>query len=1532
MKKLLLLLAIVFSFDGFSQAITVNTNTYSVPQLVSNVLINSPCVSVENITWRTGTNYGSSNGIGYFENTNPSFPMQSGVILTTGSATSAEGPNSVLLNEGSANWVGDADLEATLAAAGIPMISTNATVLEFDFTPISSSFSFDFIFASEEYGNYQCQFSDAFAFLLTNMNTGVTTNLAVVPNTNLPISVVTIRDFVYNSSCPSANAQYFGLFNGGSAAAGSPTNFNGQTKVLNASAVLVPDTPYHIKLVIADRTDYESDSAIFLSSNSFNLGQDVLGADLTIAANTALCPGTNHVITTGLNPATNSFSWTRNDEVLVGETGPSLTVNQPGTYAVTYDDPTDTCPPRTSNMIIEYYPELVTGTPVDLFKCDNGAATYNFDLSFNTPLILAGMDPGTQVSYHASLADANNNASPLALNYNGTPGQTIYVRVKSANTPCFVVRQFNLQTAAGPLATQPQNLTACENSFTNPNGSFVLGSQIAAILNGQSELTNIVTFHSTLANAQNGVSPLSTTLFGAPNGTTVYVRVQNVFDTSCYTTTSFELFVNPKPPVDVLPPVIVCDQYILPALTHGNYFTATNGGGTPLFAGDIIDATQTIFIYNESGGIPNCKSNSSFLVTVIDPETVTPTSGTYCSSYTLPPLDYGNYYSEPGGNGNQIPAGTTINTTQTIYVYYISPEAPFCEVDSNFEVTLMPSPDIPNYPNVVVCSSYTLPQIPLGNYYTGPNGGGTQLPAGTVITTSQNIYVYTESGTAPNICSDQDQFYVTVNYTAPADINQCGPYQLPSLPGGGKYFTGPNGTGTELPAGSNISSTQTVYINFPNSDCGGALSFHITISQPPVDTLQDVATCDTYTLPALTNGVYYTESGGNGTMLSAGDIISTDQTIYIYAESTSVCSNESSFTVTIIPPPAIDSRSDIDICNSYTLTALTAGNYYTGPGGTGEMLPAGTVLYESMTVYIYAETDTTPACTAENSFELFIFSVQADDPDDVVACDSYVLPPLNIGNYYMLPGGPAGGEGTMMYAGDVITSTMLMYVYIESGERINCHDENEFLITINETPVLPSFADQFACGAYTLPALTQGNYFTGAGGTGTMLNAGDQITSSQTIYVFAETATVPNCTDEASFHVTIFNVDDQPDVTSCSSYTLPALTAGKYYTEPGGMGTLLNPGTVISEDQTIYIYAPSPFNPVCYDETSFDVLIIPVPVANAIPASMRLICDEDGTNDGATSFDLTQFDTTVLGTQTGPEFSIAYYETLADANTSSNPVTTSALEVVYVRVNNLLVPDCYDIMAINIIVNKLPEPTPTGGIICYDMETQTLLGAPFTISSGLPSGGHTFQWSDAAGNIVGTGSNYIANEPGTFTLVVTRTSTGCTSSPVSVTVTASEPAVVSYTISPDFSDNPMITVVALGTGSYEYSLDGGSFQTSPVFENVSSGIHIISVRDSNGCGVTTTEALVVNYPHFFTPNGDGFNDTWNIVDLREKMDSHISIYDRYGKLITNIRPDGAGWDGTYNGRQMPSTDYWFVVNYVDEGTAKEFRAHFSMKR
>ena len=92
-------------------------------------------------------------------------------------------------------------------------------------------------------------------------------------------------------------------------------------------------------------------------------------------------------------------------------------------------------------------------------------------------------------------------------------------------------------------------------------------------------------------------------------------------------------------------------------------------------------------------------------------------------------------------------------------------------------------------------------------------------------------------------------------------------------------------------------------------------------------------------------------------------------------------------------------------------------------------------------------------------------------------------------------------------------------------------------------------------------------------------------------------------------------------------------------------------------------------------------------------------------------------------------------------------------------------------------------------------------------------------------------------------------------------------------------------------------------------------------------------SLVIDYPKYFTPNGDGHNDTWNIIGMNQ-ADAKLYIFDRYGKLIKQISPSSGsdGWDGTYNGQQLPSTDYWFSLDYTENGAAKQFKAHFSMKR
>ncbi len=1537
MKKILLVIILLFTIFGFSQPLSVSTTSHTVPQLVNDVLINSPCVSATNITWSTGSNFGSSNGIGFFQNSNPNFPMNSGVVLSTGNALNAAGPNTSLLNDGSVAWPGDSSLEATLAASGIPMVSKNATVLEFDFTPISPNFSFDFVFASEEYGNYQCHYSDAFAFLLTNMNTGVTTNLAVVPSTTLPISVVTIRDSQYNSSCPSANAQFFGSFNGGSAAAGSATNFNGQTKLLTAAAPLIPNVPYHIKLVIADRLDPQSDSAIFISSDSFNIGQDVLGQDLTIANNTALCYGSTKTLTTGLSTADYTFVWKKNGDVLPSETNSSLVINQPGTYTVTYTNLSNFCQPITDNIVVEYYPEIVTANPTTIYRCDSGAATYNYNLDINTPVVKAGLDASAVVTYHSSQSDAENGINPLPLVYNSASGQTVYVRIKLPDTGCYVVKSFQLMVSPGPVANQPADFVKCARSQYQNNAVFNLTQQNAQILNGQPASVNIISYYTSQLDANNGTNPITNVLTGLYSNTTIYVRVENVSDPLCYSLTHFNLVVTPIPPVDDLDDVVVCNSYTLPPLVNGNYFTAPNGNGIPLFAGNEIIQTQTIYIYNQPGGPGTCGSNSSFKVKIIDPSSLSPSSVTRCGSYTLTNAPYGGYFTQPGGMGSPIPTGTVFTSSQVIHYYYKTEIAPFCEIDTDLNITILPLVEVGERPDVFECTSYTLPPLSIGNYYTGQNGTGTLLHAGDVITTSQTIYVYASSNVSTT-CSDEDSFDVIIGMPQPSDVNQCNGYTLPALPIG-NYFTGPMGTGTIIPAGTVINASTTVYIYAPTTsglnNCTDNMHFTLNIAQPEVDVLNDVSVCESYTLPALNHGSYRTGVDGTGVILYPGNVIVSTQKIYIFERLNATCFNQSSFMVTINPLPNIDSRSDIDICDQYVLSALNVGNYYTGPGGTGTMLPAGTVITTSQKIYVYAVSNTTPPCSIENSFQINIFSTSSDAPADVTACDSYTLPALTTNNkYYTLSGGPDGG-GTEIPAGTTLTTSQTLYVFKESLIRtsFSCVDEHSFTITINKTPILPSFANITACNSYTLPALSLGNYYTGPNGTGTLLNAGDAITSTQKIYVFAHTATTPDCSSEASFTATIYNVDNLPNITICENYKLPVLSVGNYFTGSGGTGTMLAAGTIISNSQTIYIYGTSTFSPSCSDESSFTVTIIDTPFANPAPITMRTVCDEDGTNDGITSFDLTTLSATILGTQTGSEFTIAYYESITDAANQINAVTSTIKPLVYVRVSNTLATSCYDIKTVAIVVNKLPAPTPVDGVICIDSKTGTLLN-PYTMYSGLPASAYTFVWTNENGQTVGTGTSYQAVLPGVYTLVATNKITGCASVPVDVNVIPSEPAIVSYTVNEDFADSQNITVVAIGQGNnFEYQLDNEAFQDSPVFDHVTSGVHTITVRDKYGCGSTTIQALVVNYPKFFTPNGDGYNDTWNIRDLADQKNAMITIYDRYGKVLKYLRPNNSGWDGTYNGALMPSDDYWFSVSYKNkDNEEKEFKAHFAMKR
>jgi gliding motility-associated-like protein len=292
---------------------------------------------------------------------------------------------------------------------------------------------------------------------------------------------------------------------------------------------------------------------------------------------------------------------------------------------------------------------------------------------------------------------------------------------------------------------------------------------------------------------------------------------------------------------------------------------------------------------------------------------------------------------------------------------------------------------------------------------------------------------------------------------------------------------------------------------------------------------------------------------------------------------------------------------------------------------------------------------------------------------------------------------------------------------------------------------------------------------------------------------------------------------------------------------------------------------------------------------------------------------------------------------------------------IWIRVEDNLT-GCARLVSFNATVAPLPEPVietaNNSHVICVDFLTDQVVRPLLLTASNLIPGTFTYEWYEASNptTVIGTGSTYLVDTAATggatrtYTVVMTSTNPTlpCNQASASFDVIQSGQAVVpagtvGYVVTNAFSDLQTITVNVDGHGTYAYSLDDGPRQTSNVFENVPLGEHTITVWDTEGGMDNSCDPLVISgvsiidYPHYFTPNGDGIHDTWNIVGLQNTT-AKIYIFDRMGKLIKQISPSSPGWDGTYNGYLAPSTDYWFKVEYDEGGVMKEFKAHFSLKR
>lgn len=364
-------------------------------------------------------------------------------------------------------------------------------------------------------------------------------------------------------------------------------------------------------------------------------------------------------------------------------------------------------------------------------------------------------------------------------------------------------------------------------------------------------------------------------------------------------------------------------------------------------------------------------------------------------------------------------------------------------------------------------------------------------------------------------------------------------------------------------------------------------------------------------------------------------------------------------------------------------------------------------------------------------------------------------------------------------------------------------------------------------------------------------------------------------------------------------------------------GVTILPNTTLLSNGATY-YATQTLNSC----ESTNRLAVTVSLINTLNATNYLETICDNLNDGSEIVNLTSYNSNLISSTTNCNFE--YYVTL---NGATNQTTSDLISnfnnynlllgvhTIYVRITSSN--GCSQIVSLKLrLVSNPVVAIPNILPLCENNILAVNAGANFD----------SYLWSTAQ-----TSQSIIITQPGNYSVTVTQNHGAVTcSSTKNFTVFLSGLASITSIETIDWTNTQnQITILTSGLGDYEYSIDGIHYQDSNQFTGLNSGAYIVYVKDKNDCGEVRENVFLLMYPYFFTPNGDGNNDFWNIKFSQFEPNLKIAIYDRMGKLMKTLSYNSAGWDGTYNGVQMLSDDYWFVVTRQD-GT--EHRGHFALKR
>ncbi len=530
------LLFLLFPAISFAQYISID-DTYTAQQLVQDVLINSDCATVSNFSASGDTFSGSEKSFAFFTANGSNFPFETGIVLATSRASRTPGPNDNLIDEGSNEWLGDADLEESLNLD----FTVNATVLEFDFVPLTSQISFDYIFASEEYqGNAPCKYSDGFAFLLKPAGSNVPyQNLAVIPNTSIPVSVTTVHPLIQsNNGCEAQNEEYFGSYNN----ANHPINFNGQTVVMTAKGNVIAGQTYHIKLVIADDLNIRYDSAIFLKGGSFDATVN-LGIDKLTSTRNPLCVDETILLDATIAGNTNTYQWYLDSTEIIGATNATFLVNTAGIYSVKVNLAGTSCVAN-GEIKIEYAASPIVNTAT-IIQCDpdgNGITLFNLTKA-NTQII---SEVANNIDFYSTLNDAEleQNLIQKTTSFQSTT-TTVFAVVKNIYG-CKSITSIELLISNETIPTVPI-IKICDTDNVQDGFSvFNLSTQITDVIGPTLPIGLQISYYATEVDALLEQNPLPNNFANTTaNFQTIYAKILNGAD--CYGVVKIRLEVKSFP-------------------------------------------------------------------------------------------------------------------------------------------------------------------------------------------------------------------------------------------------------------------------------------------------------------------------------------------------------------------------------------------------------------------------------------------------------------------------------------------------------------------------------------------------------------------------------------------------------------------------------------------------------------------------------------------------------------------------------------------------------------------------------------------------------------------------------------------------------------------------------------------------------------------------------------------------------------------------------------------------------------------------